>query len=361
MSTAATTPSPTTLGRADESSRSGSTTTARSTCCSSRRRARRPRSATRIGARAHPAQADSPGAARVRRRNRQRRRAQPRAPRPASPAADGAVRGRRQGDQHGGHPPHAGRPPRPTRRASRHGRRADQHVLRRGAEPVPALTGQPGRRSSGGTSRWRATTSYDYHQQISGLEHILETGWQTTSSEERQPGVRHAVGARAVPQPTVRSRCTTSSRATSARRRSSTTTSCWPPSRTARAPTPSPRCAPCSRRSPARWRRTDGSSSCSRPATTRGWRSCGASGPTTNRSRPRATSSSRSSTASSTATTVRRRTRSTAMSDAPGAVHVPPARDAERGHQPAEHVDRAGGVERRRVRRPDRGRARRPR
>ena len=29
--------------------------------------------------------------------------------------------------------------------------------------------------------------AYDYHQQISGLEHILETGWQTTSSKSGNP------------------------------------------------------------------------------------------------------------------------------------------------------------------------------
>ncbi len=236
-----------------------------------------------------------------------------RAPRPASPDADGALRGRRQGDQHGGHPAHAGRPPRPTRRAPRHGRRADQHVLRRGAEPVPALTGQPGQgpvvgRPARGQLRRSTTTSRSRASSTSS-----QTGWQTSELEERQPGVRQAVGARAVPQPTVRSRLhdiipRNIGAAAGVRLRPGARRPALPLAHGRRAQG----AAPCSRRSPARWHRTDGSSSCSRPATTRGWRSCGASGPTTNRSRPRATCSSRSSTGSSTAMTVRRRTRSTA-------------------------------------------------
>jgi hypothetical protein len=134
------------------------------------------------------------------------------------------------------------------------------------------------------------TTGYEFGTQISELEHLLEAGWQTKTSEKTgnqvyaKPSVivlyrkdrafaLHDVIPRNVgaPQPAG-------------------TTSCCAPSRGGRAPMPRRRSARCSPRARVRSTRRVAWSSSSRPGTTPGWRSSGGSGPVTSRSPPRASS-----------------------------------------------------------------------
>ncbi len=163
-------------------------------------------------------------------------RARQRAARSPPPDADRAVRGGRQGSQHGGHAADAVDAARSLLGAPRDRGRAHQHVLRRGARSCfpatpPRRAGSTGGRSVS-TARPRTSSS---SRSVNSRTCSPRDGRR---SRARRPAtrVRQAVGARALPQgPRLRPRRPDPAQHRCARRTSSTT-SCSPPSRTARAP-----------------------------------------------------------------------------------------------------------------------------
>ena len=233
--------------------------------------------------------------------------------------------------------------------------RAHQHVLRRGAPAVPRNDAAQDR------VNW-----WEVRSRRHDVVRVPATGRSTRERarrgmadghepEDRQSRVRQAVGARALPQgPRLRPRRPDPAQHRLARRTSGTT-SCSPPSRTGRAPRPRPRSRPCSLRSPGRSLPTAAWWWCSRPGTTRhGDRAPDLAGRRAVRDPAAHVDQGARSPAQ------RRRAEAVhvrACRRQPGAVQLPHARHAERGHQPAHDVDRARSLERRRLRGPDRRRA----